>query len=138
MAQPVSMDHHATLLARAFEILTRDGVDAAAELLTPDFIANIPGAPAPLHGRDAWAIGVRGMFAAFPDLSITIEDAVEQGDRVAVRVRFRGTHGGPFQGIGATHRPVEFTSLELYRIEGELIAEEWVYPDISTLMRQIG
>lgn len=131
------MDHHGTLLARAFATLTDDGVDAAAALLTENFIANIPGAPGPLHGRDAWAAGVRGMLAAFPDLSITIEDAIEQGDKVAVRVRFRGTHGGPFQGIGATHRPVEFTSLEIYRIEGDLIAEEWVAPDMVTLMRQI-
>ncbi|MDR7275802.1 ester cyclase [Catenuloplanes atrovinosus] len=131
------MGPNGTLLARAFDTLTRDGADAAAHLLTENFIAHLPGVPEPLHGRDAWAVGVRQMLAAFPDLSITVEDAIEQGDQVALRVRFRGTHGGPFQGIGATHRPIEFTSVEIYRIEGDLIAEEWVAPDMITLMRQI-
>ncbi|GAB7050957.1 ester cyclase [Catenuloplanes indicus] len=131
------MESHAALMTRAFETLTRDGVDAAATLLTDDFIANLPGLPTPLHGREAWAAGVRQMLAAFPDLRITIEDTVTEGDRIAVRVRFHGTHTGPFQGIPATHRPVTFTSIEIYRIHNALIAEEWVSPDMLSLMHQI-
>ena len=131
------METHAALMTRAFDTLTRDGVDAAATLLTDDFIAHLPGLTAPLHGRSAWAAGVRQMLTAFPDLRITVQDTITQDNRIAVRLSFEGTHTGPFQGIPATHRPVSFTSIEIYRIAPPLIAEEWVSPDMLTLMRQI-
>ncbi|MFF9727654.1 ester cyclase [Streptomyces gardneri] len=44
--------------------------------------------------------------------------------RTPVRARFDGTHLGDFQGLEATGRPVGFRSVEIYRIEGERIAEE--------------
>ncbi|MFE9996894.1 ester cyclase [Streptomyces avermitilis] len=39
--------------------------------------------------------------------------------------------------MAATHRPVGFRSIELYRLEGDKIAEEWVAPDMMSLMQQI-
>ena len=131
------MDRNVALLRRAFEILQTGDLDACQELLTEDFIANLPGLPEPLPGRDAWRLGVQSMFVAFPDLGLTIEDIFGAGDRVAVRLRFHGTHQGPFQSIPPTGRAVTFTSVEIYRVAGELIAEEWVSPDLMGLMRQL-
>ncbi|HEV8222907.1 MAG TPA: ester cyclase [Streptosporangiaceae bacterium] len=59
------------------------------------------------------------------------------GDRVAVRLRFRGTHSGEFLGIPPTGRTIEYVSHEFYRIAGGLIAEEWICSDLATLLRQI-
>lgn len=59
-------------------------------------------------------------------------------DKVAVRVRFRGTHSGEFLGFAATGRAVEYVSHEFYRIADGLIAEEWICPDMATLHGQIG
>lgn len=50
---------------------------------------------------------------------------------------FRGTHQGTFEGLPATGRPVSFRSIEIYRLEGGKIAEEWVSPDMIGLMSQI-
>jgi len=58
-------------------------------------------------------------------------------DKVAVRVRFRGTHTGEFLGFAATGRTVEYVSHEFYRIAGGLIAEEWICSDTATLLRQL-
>jgi predicted ester cyclase len=77
------------------------------------------------------------MREGFPDLRIDIEDIFGADDKVAVRVHLHGTHEGPFQGIPPTHRPVSFTSIEIYRVEGDKIAEEWVSPDMISLMQQI-
>jgi steroid delta-isomerase-like uncharacterized protein len=74
---------------------------------------------------------------AFPDLRTHIEDIVAAQDRVAVRVRFRGTHSGEFLGFPATGRSVEYVSHEFYRIADGLIAEEWICSDMASLFRQL-
>lgn len=131
-------EKNVALLRRGFEKLQDGDVDAiAAELLTEDFIANLPGLPEPLHGREIWKLGVQAMRTGFPDLRIHVEDIFGAGDKVAVRLRFHGTHDGPFQDIPPTHRRVTFTSVEIYRVEGDRIAEEWVSPDMLGLMGQI-
>ena len=58
-------------------------------------------------------------------------------NKVAVRLRFRGTHAGEFLGIGPTGRAVEYVSHEFYRIADGLIAEEWICSDTATLFRQL-
>ncbi|GAA4954813.1 ester cyclase [Actinoplanes utahensis] len=121
----------------AFESLQRGDLDACAGHLTDDFIVNLPGLPDPLHGRDVWRAGVQAMRDGFPDLRHTIEDIFAAGDRVAVRLRFTGTHTGTFQDVPPTNRRVTFTSIDIYRVTGDRIAEEWVSPDMTTLMRQI-
>jgi steroid delta-isomerase-like uncharacterized protein len=125
------------LLRRSFETFNSGDLDACVQLLTSDFIANFPGAPEPAVGREAWKQNARTFREAFPDLHVTIEDIFGAGDRVAVRLTLRGTHGGPFFGMPATGRTVAFSSVEIYRVEGDLLAEEWVSPDVTTLLRQI-
>ncbi|MDT5032526.1 MAG: hypothetical protein QOC94_2697, partial [Actinoplanes sp.] len=78
------------------------------------------------------------MKQAFPDLQAQIEDIVAADDRVALRVRFRGTHCGEFLGIPATGHPIEYVSHEFYRVADGLIAEEWICSDTATLFRQLG
>jgi predicted ester cyclase len=75
---------------------------------------------------------------AFPDLRAEIEDIFGVGDRVAVRLTFRGTHHGAFFGMPATGREVMFSSVEIYRVAGDQLAEEWVSPDVTSLMGQLG
>ncbi|MEJ3748425.1 ester cyclase [Actinomycetes bacterium KLBMP 9797] len=130
-------ERNIALMREAFEILQRGDLDACAELLTEDFIINLPGLPEPLRGREIWKLGVQSMLDGFSDLRINIEDIFGAEDKVAVRVRFHGTHDGPFQGVPPTHRPVTFTSIEIYRLAGDKIAEEWVSPDMMGLMAQI-
>ncbi|MDQ0954710.1 steroid delta-isomerase-like uncharacterized protein [Streptomyces phaeochromogenes] len=125
------------LLHTSYEALERGDLDACAEMLTENFIANVPGLPDPLHGSQIWRLGAQAMWDGFPDLRIKVEDMFGADDKVAVRVHFRGTHRGTFQGIPATDRPVSFRSIELYRVEGDRIAEEWVAPDMISLMQQI-
>ncbi len=49
---------------------------------------------------------ILGLQAVFPDLRVTIEDIVAEGDRVAVRATWRGTHKGDFRGVPASHQPI--------------------------------
>lgn len=113
-----------------------DGDECVARM-APDFIINLAELPGPQHGPQVWRQGFEMMRRAFPDLRADIEDIFGAGDKVAVRVRFRGTHAGEFLGLAATGRPVEYVSHEFYRVAGGLIAEEWICSDLASLLRQI-
>jgi len=134
---PMSVEKNVAVVRAAFEELQHGDLDACAEHLTADFIVNLPGLPEPLHGREIWKLGVQAMRDGFPGLRLSIEDIFGAGDRVAVRLVLSGVHTGSFQDVPATGRPVTFTSIDIYRVEGDKIAEEWVSPDMAGLMRQI-
>src|SRR5215217_1098545 len=68
----------------------------------------------------------------FPDLSITIEDVMAEGDRVAARIVMRGTHLGEFQGITPTGKRVEVKAMDMFRICGGKIVEHWGHADDPT------
>jgi steroid delta-isomerase-like uncharacterized protein len=126
------------LVRRSFALFNRGDIDACADLLTPDFVANIAGAPGPSVGRDPWKQNAVMFREAFPDLHAEIEDIFGVSDRVAVRLTFRGTHRGAFLSMPATNRAVAFSSVEIYRVVDDHLAEEWVSPDVTSLMGQLG
>jgi steroid delta-isomerase-like uncharacterized protein len=107
------------------------------EVLAGNFVAHFPG-HAPIHGIDAFREFTSAFFTAFPDLQATIEDLVAEGDRVAVRQTWRGTHTSDFLRIPPTGKQVTFTSIEVYRVAGGKLAEEWVELDMLGLLQQLG
>lgn len=74
---------------------------------------------------------------AFPDLRITIDDMIAEGDRVATRLTFRGTHQGSFRGIGPTGRAVEFTASRVYRLADGKVTQTWATVDVFGLVEQL-
>jgi predicted ester cyclase len=77
------------------------------------------------------------LTGAFPDLRITVDDTVTEGDKVAARLTFRGTHRGPFRGIEPTGRTVEFSSIRIYRIEDGKVVQTWAEVDALGLLGQL-
>jgi steroid delta-isomerase-like uncharacterized protein len=125
------------LVRRGFAAMNAADLDACADLLTDDFAINIAGMPFPMHGRDAWRGNAKVMQEAFPGVQAQIDDIFSAGDRVAVRLTMRGRHQGEFLGVPATGREVEYTSIEIYRVAGGKLAEEWISSDLASLMRQL-
>lgn len=78
------------------------------------------------------------MLAAFPDVTVTLQDAVGEGDRVAFRSVLQGSHLGEFLGIPPTGSQVTVTLVDVLRIEDGRIAERWGGPDLYELLRQLG
>jgi predicted ester cyclase len=112
---------------------------AEADVRTQDYVAHAPASlePTPLDS-EAWTRFLSGFVEAFPDLHLTVEDAVGEGDLVAQRVHFAGTHTGEFQGLPPTHRRVTFSGLELNRLVDGQVAEHWVQLDSLSLLQQLG
>jgi predicted ester cyclase len=90
------------------------------------------------EGTRAEAAGLHDVLTtAFPDLRIAVEDVVAEGDRVVVRLRFTGTHDGPFQGLEPTGRPVDFGAIRIYRLVDGVVVETWAHQDSMGLVRQL-
>jgi predicted ester cyclase len=76
---------------------------------------------------------------AIPDFRVTIEDLVAEGEKVAVRRTYEGTHrGGPLLGIPATGKRSQFGGISIFRLANGRIAEHWEQLDRLALMQQLG
>jgi predicted ester cyclase len=107
------------------------------DVLAPGYFTHAPGLPGPLD-LEAWTQFTASFVEAFPDLRLTVEDIFSEGDMVAARVAFRGTHRGEFQGIPPTDKHVAFSSIEIDRMVEGKVQEHWFELDQLGLMRQLG
>jgi predicted ester cyclase len=77
-------------------------------------------------------------LTAFPDLHLTIEDLIAEGDKVVDRQTARGTHQGTFMGIPPTGKQITVTAMNISRIVGGKIVEHWVELDTLGMLQQLG
>lgn len=75
---------------------------------------------------------------AFPDLHITFEDTVAEGDKVASRITLQGTHKGELAGIPVTGKQIKVAGLSIDRLEGGKFVETFVISDVLGMLRQLG
>jgi steroid delta-isomerase-like uncharacterized protein len=78
------------------------------------------------------------LHRAFPDLRITIEDLIEEGDKVVSRQSVTGTHQGEYMGIPPTGKSVNYNEVFVVRFVDGRIAETWGIVDVLAQMRQLG
>jgi steroid delta-isomerase-like uncharacterized protein len=112
-------------------------LDVVDELFAEDFVDHtpLPGLP---PTRDGVRMLFAGLRAAFPDLTVTIEEQIADGEKVATRKTFRGTHQGPFMGIPATGNAVTFEAIDILTLRDGRVREHRVVLDQLTLMQQLG
>jgi steroid delta-isomerase-like uncharacterized protein len=135
----VSTEDNKALVRRWFEELFNDAkLDVADEIVTPDHVSHDTSTPEHPPGPEGERQLVNLVRGAFSDGRITIEDLVAEGDRVAVRWTFRGTHRGDFVRIAPTGNEVEMGAMDLFRVADGKIAETWSNVDMMTMMRQLG
>lgn len=109
----------------------------ADELFAPDYVDHDapPGFPAGVEGFKQQVTMYR---TAFPDVHITIEDQVTEGDKIVTRWSARGTHQGELMGIPPTNKEVTVTGIAIDRIDRGKIVEHWEIFDQLGMMQQLG
>jgi steroid delta-isomerase-like uncharacterized protein len=127
------------LVRRAFDDATNEGrLDVLDEILAPDFVRHDLGGGRDMTGPESIKRFIAGQRAAFPDLHVTIEELVAEGDIVVARYSATGTHRGELAGVAPTGNEVRWSGVNVYRIANGKIAETWQLADMLGLMRQIG
>ncbi len=91
-----------------------------------------------LGGMDGLKRGYATFLNAFPDLHVTIEDMIAEGDKVVAYKTVTGTHRGTHLGIPPTGKRVQYQNVGIYRIKNGKIAEYWGLQDEISLKRQLG
>jgi steroid delta-isomerase-like uncharacterized protein len=74
----------------------------------------------------------------FPDLHVTVEDMIEEGDKVAGRNTLAGTHQGDYMGLPPTGKSVTYNEIIIFRFVNGRIAETWGVVDVFSQMKQLG
>lgn len=125
-------------IARRFpeEVATGGRIDRIDEICAADVVEHSP--LGDLRGREALKEQSEYIHAAFPDVSVTVEDEVAAGDTVAHRLTFRGTHDGEFMGVEPTGTAVEIPNTLFTRVEDARISERWLLADVLGLLVQLG
>lgn len=122
------------LVARFYdEVLNQQKLDVMAELFDPDFVEH--GTP-PVMGLEGFRSFVRGLAKGLPDVHLTVEDWIVEGDRVVARCSVTGTHDGELLGFAPTGRPISWTSIHIWRVENGRLAERWSEADVLGLVEQ--
>jgi steroid delta-isomerase-like uncharacterized protein len=108
---------------------------ALDELFSTTYQEHQFGLPPTLEG---FKEDIHGLRAAFPDLKLTIEEIIAEGDKVWARMTARGTHRGQFMGLPPTGKSFAITVVDICRFENGKIVEHWGVPDRFHLMAQLG
>lgn len=132
------VEENRDVIRRAYEELWNErNVGVVGELVAEDFL-NHAAPPGKQRGRQGLKDVVRMFEGAFPDFRYEVEDVISEGDKVAVRDVFRGTHQGDFMGVPATGNRVNMEAIHIYRLSEGKLAEHWVARDDLGMMRQLG
>ena len=134
-----SVEHNKAVSRRWIDVFNARDNAAEADVRAPDYVAHAPASLEPSSlTSEAWTRFLGGFVEGFPDLRLTVEDSVGEGDLVAQRVHFEGTHTGRFQGLPPTDKRVCFSGLELNRFADGKVVEHWFQLDALGLLQQLG
>jgi steroid delta-isomerase-like uncharacterized protein len=131
-------EQHKDLTRRFYdEVLSKGDVDLIPELCSEDIVDHEapPDMPQGIEGVQAF---VQMFRQAFPDLQVVVEDELAEGDRVACRVRYTGTHEGEFMGVAPSGNRIDVEVIDIARIVDGKCVEHWGVTDNMGLMQQIG
>ena len=121
---------------RLYELLNAGQAEQIGDLVTANYIEHDP-LPGQGEGREG-AIDRFSILSGALAPHFTIEDTVTAGDRVVVRWTNAGTHVGEFAGVPATGRTFRIAGIDIYRVEGDLLAEHWHVIDQLSMLSQLG
>jgi len=136
LAQDRQADKNKTVVRRVFtDILSQGKYEAAAEIYDKDFVNHDT---AKDLGVDEDQANNRGWRAAFPDLEITVEREIAEGDFVTVLWKARGTNTGSGNGLNATGKKTEGRGISVFRLVDGRVREEWTEFSQLLVLRQLG
>ena len=107
------------------------------EIVDPDVLIRTP-VPVEATGSQALKEVFAKLHKAFPDLRVTVEDLIAEGDKVVGRNRVTGTHQGEYMGLPPTAKSITYNEIFIFRFADGRIVETWGVVDVFSQMKQLG
>lgn len=135
----MSTEDNMALVRRSYdEVWSKGNLDTVDKLFATDYIIHNPAdPPGKQRGPESVKQFVTMFRTAFPDASISVEDMISEGEKVATRYTWRGTQKGPLWGIPPTGKQATVTGIVISRFVDGKFAEEWGVVDMLGLMQQL-
>ena len=126
-------------LARLFyeEVFNKGSVAAIDELVAPGFVIHTP-MPGMGQGIEDLKQMLAMFISAFPDLQVTVDEVVAEGDSVAVRHTMQGTHQGDLMGIPPTGKHFSNRGIDLIHISRGKATAVWHFEEEISFYEQLG
>jgi steroid delta-isomerase-like uncharacterized protein len=133
------MAHDNARIVREFvdEVITGGNIEAVAKYVWEDVVEQVP-LPGQGPGLEGLKDIIRAMRAGFPDIVFSTQEQVAEGDKVASRFEWTGTHKGDFLGVPATGKSVRVWGMVIDRLEQGRIKDTRLIMDTLGLMTQLG
>ena len=125
------------IFQQIIDAINAQDVAAIGRLFGPNFVDHDP-APGQGEGPQGLADMMQMFFSGFPDLKVTVNRMISEGDLVGGAMTIEGTQTGAFMGIPASGKKVSFTEMHMVRIVNGKAVEHWGVVDSMTLMQQLG
>jgi steroid delta-isomerase-like uncharacterized protein len=127
------------LVRRLFEeVWNKGNLQVTDDLLTPNYAHHDSSTPDLGRGPEGEKKRATLYRTAFPDLRLTVEDIIAEGETVVARWSCRGTHKGDLNGIAPTGKRVNITGISIARFTNGKMSEGFVHWDALSLMQQLG
>jgi predicted ester cyclase len=135
----MSTEENKKKVRAAFEEFINEGnLTNADEYIATEYTGYFTGGFPPIQGIEAFQQFLSQWISAFSDLKVTVEDIIAEGDKVALRTIFRGTHTGELNGIPPTGRRVEITALNIFHMVNDKAVEQRAVSDDLGMLQQLG
>jgi steroid delta-isomerase-like uncharacterized protein len=131
------MDHAATMQS-AYDLINAGNIDGFGDLVADGFVEHeeLPGLE---PSKDGVLDLFRGYLAAFPDLHMSVQEIIANGDRAVARVTTTGTQTGDWMGLPASGKRVEVQLIDIMGFDaGGRICEHWGVMDMLSMLQQLG
>ncbi|MBM3943820.1 MAG: ester cyclase [SAR202 cluster bacterium] len=132
-----AQEQNKEVLRKLAESLNKGDLKAHEALYSPNLVYHGLGELANAN-RKTWMDFVTAMLKSFPGATLTVDDLMVEGDKVAYRMTVRGTQKGEFMGIPATNKSLTIRTMRIVRISGGKIVEEWENFDALGMLQQLG
>lgn len=136
--QTATPNHKELMRLFVDQVVNKHDTNAADGLFQPNYVEHNKAIASMGGGVEGFKKFASMVFAAFPDVKVTIVDLIAEGDKVSYYAEVSGTHRGNFMGIPATNKKVTWTETHLFRFSNRKIAEHYGDADLLALMQQLG
>ena len=134
----MSTEDNKAIVRRMTEVFYNQGtIERADHFFAASYVHHDPASPQ-VRDRDGLKEAVRMFRAGCPDLHITTDELVAEGDKVLKRWTYHATHTGNLSGLPPTGKRITMSGLELFRLSDGMIVESWLAYDNLSLMQQVG
>jgi len=132
----LSLEENKAIVRKMLEAINKQSLASMDELMAPDFVLH-------MHAQQmqGWEVNrqvIEDEIKAFPDLHVSIEDIIAEGEKVCVRLKETATHKGEYRGLAPTGNKLSYTVVAIWRIVEGKIVEGWIVYDQMDFLRQLG